>query len=122
LITLSTRVGGVELDRRRFFGIISGTESSTERSETLNTIPAQEIKRRGIAAVDELIAKGDLHIIRNNQPQYVVLSQKRYEDLLEAEEEAAEARLRASLADLKAGRMRRFASAEELIQALDFEG
>ena len=25
----------------------------------MNTIPAQEIKRRGIAAVDELIAKGD---------------------------------------------------------------
>ena len=42
----------------------------------MNTIPAQEIKRRGIAAVDELIAKGDLHIIRNNQPQYVVLSQE----------------------------------------------
>jgi PHD/YefM family antitoxin component YafN of YafNO toxin-antitoxin module len=103
-------------------GIISGTESSTERSEAMNTIPAQEIKRRGIAAVDELIAKGDLHIIRNNQPQYVVLSQKRYEDLLEAEEEAAEARLRASLADLKAGRVRRFASADELIQALDLEG
>ena len=54
----------------------------------MNTIPAQEIKRRGIAAVDELIAKGDVHIIRNNQPQYVVLSQERYEELLEAQEEA----------------------------------
>jgi PHD/YefM family antitoxin component YafN of YafNO toxin-antitoxin module len=87
----------------------------------MNTIPAQEIKRRGIAAVDELIAKGDVHIIRNNQPQYVVLSQERYEELLEAQEEASEARIRASLEDLKAGRVRRFASAEELIQALDLE-
>ena len=87
----------------------------------MNTIPAQELKRRGLAAVDELIAKGDLHIIRNNRPQYVVLSQERYEDLLEAEEEALEARVRASLEDLKAGRVRRFASAAELIQALDLE-
>ena len=88
----------------------------------MNAIPAQEIKRRGIAAVDELIAKGDLYIIRNNQPQYVVLSQKCYEELLEAQEEAQVARIRASLEDLKAGRVRRFASAEELIQALDREG
>ena len=65
----------------------------------MNTIPAQEIKRRGIAAVDELITKGDVHIIRNNQPQYVVLSQERYEELLEAQEEAQVARIRASLED-----------------------
>jgi hypothetical protein len=35
----------------------------------MNTIPAQEIKRRGIAAVDDLIAKGPVHVIRNNKPQ-----------------------------------------------------
>ena len=87
----------------------------------MNSIPAQEIKRRGIAAVDDLIAKGDVHIIRNNQPQYVVLSQERYQDLIEAQEEAFEARVRASLEDLKAGRVRRFASAEELIKALGLE-
>jgi hypothetical protein len=46
----------------------------------MNTIPAQEIKRRGIGAVDDLIAKGAVHIIRNNQPQYVVLSEERYEE------------------------------------------
>ena len=87
----------------------------------MNTIPAQEVKRRGIAAVDELIAKGDLHIIRNNQPQYVVLSEQRYQDLLEAQEEAYAARIRASLEDLKAGRVRRFTSADELLAALALE-
>ena len=87
----------------------------------MNTIPAQEIKRRGIAAVDDLIAKGPVHIIRNNQPQYVVLSEDRYQELLEAQDEAYEARVRASLEDLKAGRVRRFSSAEELLQALDLE-
>ena len=87
----------------------------------MNTIPAQEIKRRGIAAVDDVIAKGDVHIIRNNQPQYVVLSENRYQELLEAQDEAYEARVRASLEDLRAGRVRRFSSAEELLQALDLE-
>ena len=75
-------------------GTITGTRYRTRRSLIMNTIPAQEIKRRGIAAVDDLIAKGDLHIIRNNQPQYVVLSENRYQELLEAQDEAYEARVR----------------------------
>ena len=87
----------------------------------LNTIPAQEIKRRGIAAVDDLIAKGPVHVIRNNKPEYVIVSQQRYEDLLEAADEAYEARLLASLEDLRAGRVRRFSAAEEMLQAIDNE-
>lgn len=87
----------------------------------MNTIQAQEIKRRGVAALDDLIAQGDVHIIRNNQLQYVVLSEARYAELLEAQEEALVARVRASLEDLKAGRVRRFTSAEELIEAMERE-
>ena len=86
----------------------------------MNAIPAREIKRRGISAVDDLIAKGDVHIIRNNQPQYVVLSEERYQELLEAQEEAYEARVRASLEDLKAGRVKR-GTAEDLIRELNLE-
>ena len=87
----------------------------------MNTLPAQEIKRRGIAAVDDLIETGDVHIIKNNQPQYVVLSQARYQELLEAQDEAYTARVRASLQDLKAGRVRRFASAKALMKVLEIE-
>jgi len=86
----------------------------------MNFIPAQEIKRRGIAAVDDLIEKGDVHIIRNNQPQYVVLSEVRYRELIEAQEEAYEARVRASLQDLKAGRVKR-GTAEDLLRELGLE-
>jgi len=86
----------------------------------MNAIPAREIKRRGIAAVDDLIAKGDVHIIRNNQPQYVVLSQERYQELLEAQEEVYEARVRASLEDFNAGRVKR-GTAEDLIRELNLE-
>ena len=71
----------------------------------MNTIPAQEIKRRGIAAVDELIATGDVHVIRNNRPEYVVLTETRYQDLVADAEEAYVARVKASLEDVKAGRV-----------------
>ena len=88
----------------------------------MNTVPAQEIKRRGIAAVDSLIAQGDVHVIRNNRPEYVVLTEARYQELVADAEEAYVARVKASLEDVKAGRVRRFASAEELLQALDADG
>lgn len=85
----------------------------------MNTIPAQEIKRRGIAAVDEVIAMGDVHIIRNNQPQYVVLSEERYQELVAEANEAYVARVRASLEDVKAGRVKKFRTAADLLKALD---
>ena len=88
----------------------------------MNTIPAQEIKRRGIAAVDSLIAQGDVHVIRNNRPEYVVLSEARYAELVADAEEGYVARVKASLEDVKAGRVRKFASADDLLQALDLDG
>ena len=87
----------------------------------MNSIPAQELKRRGIAAVDDLVAKGDLHVIRNNQPQYVVLSEERYQELIVAEQEAYYARVRASLEDLREGKVKR-GTAEDLIKELKLEG
>lgn len=86
----------------------------------MNTIPAQEIKRRGVAAIDDAIEHGDVHVIRNNRPQYVIVSQERYEELLQAHQEAYEARVLASLADYKAGRVVR-GTAEDLIKELGLE-
>jgi PHD/YefM family antitoxin component YafN of YafNO toxin-antitoxin module len=88
----------------------------------MNTIPAQELKRRGIAAVDGLITQGDVHVIRNNRPEYVVLTEARYQELVAEAEEAYVARVKASLEDVKAGRVRKFASANDLLQALDLDG
>lgn len=85
----------------------------------MNVIPAQEIKRRGIAAVDDLIEKGDLHVIRNNRPQYVVLSEERYEELKTAEQEACYARVRSSMEDIKCGRVKKFKSVDDLLKALE---
>ena len=84
----------------------------------MNTIPAKEIKRRGISAVDELLCKGPVHVIQHDVPKYVVMTEQRYRDLVEAEDDATMARLRLSLEDVAAGRVRRV-TAEELIAELD---
>lgn len=88
----------------------------------MNSLPAQEIKRRGIAALDDVIAKGDVHIIRNNQPQYVVLSEARYQELVAEANEAYMARVKTALEDVKAGRVTTFATADDLLKALDVDG
>lgn len=85
----------------------------------MNIVPAQEIKRRGMVAVDEALAEGPVHIIKNNRPQYVVLTEERYNELLEMQEEAVLARIKASLEDAKAGRTTRHRSVEALLKHLD---
>jgi len=87
----------------------------------MNNIPAQDIKRRGISAVDGLLRDGPVHIIKNNRPSYVVLTEAAYAELLDAYRGAARERLRESLADLEAGRTHRYDSADALMQALDGE-
>ena len=86
----------------------------------MKAIAAQDIKRKGISAVDEALKEGPVHVIKNNQPQYVVLTETRYRELIEAEDEAYIARVRASLEDVKAGRVKR-GSAEDLIRELELE-
>jgi PHD/YefM family antitoxin component YafN of YafNO toxin-antitoxin module len=87
----------------------------------MNSVPAQEIKRRGISAVDEALREGPVHIIKNNRPSYVVLSEAAFAELQEAQKEAARESLRASLADLAAGRTSRYEDAGSLMRALDAE-
>lgn len=85
----------------------------------MNAIPAQEIKRRGIAAVDDIIDKGDVHVIRNNHLQYVVVSEERYQALIAAEQEAYYNRVRASLKEVKAGQVKKFKTADDLLIAIE---
>lgn len=48
----------------------------------MNIIPASEVKRRGIAALEEGLKKGPIHIIKNNRPACVVLTEEEYANLL----------------------------------------
>lgn len=46
------------------------------------TIPAQEIKRRGISVVNEALRAGPVHVISRSGLKYVILSEKEYGRLL----------------------------------------
>jgi len=83
----------------------------------MNTIPAREIKRRGITAVDEALKNGPVHVIKNDCPAYVIMDEVRYRDLLEAEHEAYLVRVRASLAEYEAG-LGRTVTVDELMAEL----
>ena len=45
----------------------------------MKSILEQEIKRRGISAVDALLDDGPVQVIKNNRPRYVVMSVDAYE-------------------------------------------
>ena len=85
----------------------------------MNRLTAQELVQRGFSAVDKALQSGPVHIIEQSQPRYVLLTEERYQVLLEAEDEAHLARVHASLADVEAGKVRRFDSVEALMQAID---
>lgn len=47
----------------------------------LNTVTVAEIKRRGMAAIDEGLRRGPVHIIKRNKMAAVVLSEEEYRSL-----------------------------------------
>ncbi|MBI5598294.1 MAG: type II toxin-antitoxin system prevent-host-death family antitoxin [Deltaproteobacteria bacterium] len=87
----------------------------------MNTIPAQEIKRRGISVVDEVLKDGPVHVIKNNQPRYVVISEEHYRELVSAGDEAYVTRIKASLEDVKAGRVKKFKKVDDLLKTVEKE-
>lgn len=44
----------------------------------MNSIPAHELKRRGVVALEEAAKNGPVHIIKNSRPTLVVLTQEAY--------------------------------------------
>ena len=80
----------------------------------MSTIPVQEIKCRGMTAVDEALADGPVHLVKSNRAQYVVMSEQDYQELMK---DLTEARLAASEADLREGHVRH-GNAKKLIKAL----
>lgn len=69
----------------------------------MGSVPAREIKRRGMAAVDEALREGPVKVVRDDEARYVILRTEDYQALLD---DLAEARLQASEKDVAAGRVR----------------
>jgi PHD/YefM family antitoxin component YafN of YafNO toxin-antitoxin module len=79
----------------------------------MSNVPAREIKRRGMAAVEEALNEGPVTVVRDDEAKYVVLRTEDYQALLD---DLAEARLRASKADVAAGRVRKITPAKLLAE------
>ena len=47
----------------------------------MNTLPAQEIKRRAVKSIELALKNGPVHIIKNNVPACVVLTEAQYAHL-----------------------------------------
>jgi PHD/YefM family antitoxin component YafN of YafNO toxin-antitoxin module len=80
----------------------------------MSSMPVQEIKRRGISAVDKALADGPVHLVKSNRAEYVVMSEMDYQQLMN---DLAKARLAASEKDLRQGRVRR-GDAKKLMKTL----
>ena len=85
----------------------------------MKTITAHEIKRRGISAVDEELKNGPVHVIKNNKPQYVVMDEESYAELIAEQEASYTARLKQSLEEVNKGDVQSFDSTEDLLKAID---
>lgn len=79
------------------------------------TMPVQEIKRRGMSALNEQLDNGPVWVISNNMPKYVVM----YSDMFSRmEDELSALRVALSEADIASGRVSR-GSADDLMLELN---
>jgi prevent-host-death family protein len=54
----------------------------------MNALTAAELKRRGMAAVEEALRRGPVHLVKRNKPSAVVLSEADYARLSQGRERA----------------------------------
>ena len=47
----------------------------------MNSLPAAELKRRGMAAIEEGLRRGPVHLLKRNRPSAVVLTEEDYQRL-----------------------------------------
>ena len=79
-----------------------------------NTVASSELKRKGAPAVEELLAKGPVHVLRRNRPVFVALTEEAYAELVS---DADRGRIAASLEDVRTGRVR-WGTAADVVKEL----
>jgi len=82
----------------------------------MSVMAVQEIKRRGISAVDDVLKDGPVHLIKSNKAKYVIMYESSYHELMS---DLTDARLAASDSDIKAGRFRSGCSADLMRELTD---
>ena len=84
------------------------------------TIPATEIRRRGLSVLDNALKRGPVHVLKDNEPVYVIMAEAQYRELSEQYRRSYVNRVRQSLKDLKEGRTQK-TTAQSLIDELGSE-
>lgn len=63
-----------------------GTVFGTVRVTLMNSLTAAELKRRGMAAIEERLRHGPVHLVKRNRAAAVVLSEAQYAELTQAKQ------------------------------------
>ena len=84
-----------------------------------NRVPVREIEEHGLGVVDELLRHGPVHVVVEDYPGYVIMSEALFDEWLDDRHEAYVARVKAALAEVEAGNVQRYNSAEALMEAID---
>ena len=50
----------------------------------MNTLTTVDLKRRGIAAIEEALVFGPVHVMKHNKPTVVILRESEYQHLVQA--------------------------------------
>ena len=87
----------------------------------MKTISSQEIKRRGISAVDEDLKDGPVHVIKNNKLKYVIMDQEKYSELVSESEASYDKRLIIVLDEIEKGEIQAHDTINDLMDAIDSE-
>ena len=87
----------------------------------MKTISSQEIKRRGISAVDEDLKDGPVHVIKNNKLKYVIMDQEKYSELVSESEASYDKRLIKALDEIERGEIQTHDTINDFMDAIDSE-
>ena len=49
----------------------------------MNTLSAIDLKRRGLVAIEEKLALGPVHILKDNRPAAVIIRESEYQTLIQ---------------------------------------
>ena len=49
----------------------------------MNTLTAIDLKRRGLVAIEEKLALGPVHILKDNRPAAVIIRESEYQTLIQ---------------------------------------
>ena len=85
----------------------------------MNTIAATEIKRYGISAVNDKVDLGPVHVIKKNNPAYVIMREAQYNNILRELDEAYIDRIHLSLQEIKNKKTRRFNNVKSLMEEIE---